>query len=223
MFRQTILALMLGLAGTGTLIALGVWQLHRLEWKEAIIAGAETMIAADPVPLPATPDPASDRYRAVTLDGGFTGAEAHVLTSTREEGPGFLVIAAYETTEGRRILIDRGFVPETEKTTPRPARLQKVTGNLNWPDDVTSSTPGYDAGRAIWYGRDLAGIAALLGTEPVLVIARSDTGDGVSPRPVTTAGFRNDHWQYAVTWFSLAVTWAGMTVFLLWRIRSRTV
>jgi surfeit locus 1 family protein len=223
MFRQTILALILGLAGTGTLVGLGVWQLQRLDWKEAIIAGAETMIAADPVPLPDAPDPAQDRYRAVTVDGRFTGEEAHVLTSTREEGPGFLVIAAYETMAGRRILIDRGFVVETEKTTPRPARPLPVSGNLNWPDDVTSSTPAYDAGRAIWYGRDVAGIAALLRTEPILVIARSDTGDGVSPRPVTTAGFRNDHWQYAVTWFSLAVAWAGMTVFLLWRIRSRTV
>jgi surfeit locus 1 family protein len=223
MFRQTIFALLLGLAGTGTLIALGVWQLQRLEWKEAIIAGAEAMIAADPVPLPAVSDPTQDRYRAVTVSGSFTGEEAHVLTSTREEGPGFLVIAAYETDDGRRILIDRGFVVETEKTTPRSARPQPVAGNLNWPDDVTSSTPGYDADRAIWYGRDVAGIAALLNTEPLLVIARSDTGDGVSPRPVTTAGFRNDHWQYAVTWFSLAVAWAGMTVFLLWRIRGRTV
>ena len=223
MFRQMIFALLLGLVGTGTLIALGVWQLQRLEWKEEIIAGAAAMIAADPIPLPAMPDPTQDRYRAVTVDGAFTGDEAHVLTSTREEGPGFLVIAAYTTADGRRILVDRGFVPETKKTTPRPPRQQPVTGNLNWPDDVTSSTPGYDAERAILYGRDVTEIAALLGTEPVLVIARSDTGDGVSPRPVTTAGFRNDHWQYAVTWFSLAVAWAGMTVFLLWRIRGRTV
>jgi surfeit locus 1 family protein len=218
-----ILALILGIAGTGTLVGLGVWQLQRLEWKEAIIAGAEAMIAAAPIPLPPSPDPASDRYRAVTVTGGFTGEEAHVLTSTREAGPGFLVIAAYLTGDGRRILIDRGFVPETEKTTPRPPRAVAVTGNLNWPDDVTSSTPGYDSGRAIWYGRDVAGIASLLKTEPVLIIASSDTGDRIAARPVTTAGFRNDHWQYAVTWFSLAVAWAGMTVFLLWRIRSRTV
>jgi surfeit locus 1 family protein len=223
MFRQTIFALLLGLVGTGTLVSLGVWQLQRLEWKEGIIAAASEMIAAEPIPLPATPDPAQDRYRAVTVSGSFTGEEAHVLTSTREEGPGFLVIAAYKTEDGRRILIDRGFVPETEKATLRLPRLQPVTGNLNWPDDVTSSTPGYDADRAIWYGRDVTGIAALLNTEPVLIIARTDTGDGVTPRPVTTAGFRNDHRQYAVTWFSLAAVWAGMTVFLLWRIRGRTV
>jgi surfeit locus 1 family protein len=221
--RNTIFAVVLGLLGAAVLIALGVWQMQRLAWKEGIIAGAEAMIAADPVALPARPDPGADRYRAVVVDGGFTGEEAHVLTSTREGGPGFLVIAGYETTDGRRILIDRGYVPEVAKTTPRPARAVAVTGNLNWPDDVTPSTPPYDAGRAIWYGRDVAGIAALLGTEPVLIIARSDTGDGVTARPVTTAGFRNDHWEYAVTWFSLAAVWLGMTGLFLWRIRARSV
>jgi surfeit locus 1 family protein len=223
MLRNTIFALILGLSGAGVLVSLGVWQMQRLAWKEAIIGKAEGMIAAAPIPLPADPDPATDRYRAVRVTGAFIGGEAHVLTSTREDGPGFLVVAAYLTTDGRRILIDRGYVPETAKTTPRPGRAVAVEGNLNWPDDVTSSTPPYDADRAIWYGRDVTGIAGLLETEPVLIIARSDTGDGVTAQPVTTAGFRNDHWQYAVTWFSLAAVWLGMTVLLLWRIRTRTV
>ena len=223
MLRATIFAVILGVSGAGVLVSLGLWQMQRLAWKEGIIAQAEGMIASPPIALPATPDPATDRYRAVGVTGAFTGQEAHVLTSIREAGPGFLVVGAYLTTDGRRILIDRGFVPETAKTTPRPGREVAVEGNLNWPDDVTSSTPPYDAGRAIWYGRDVAGIAGLLGTEPVLIIARSDTGDGVVAQPVTTAGFRNDHWQYAVTWFSLAAVWLGMTVLLLWRIRTRTV
>lgn len=222
MIRSVVFAVVLGLAGVGVLVSLGVWQLNRLEWKEAIIAGAEAMMAQDPVALPAPLDPVADRYRAVTATGRFTGEEAHVLTSTREMGPGFLVIAAFETG-GRRILIDRGFVPETEKTTPRPPSEATVVGNLNWPDDVNSSTPPYDADRQIWYGRDLGGIASLLGTEPVLVIARADTGDGIIPQPVTTAGFRNDHFNYAVTWFSLAAVWLGMTLYLLWRIRARSV
>lgn len=222
MLRSVIFAVVLGLSGVGVLVSLGIWQMHRLAWKEAIIAGAEAMIAADPIALPDTLDPVADRYRAVSVTGAFTGEEADVLTSTREDGPGFLVVAAYQTTEGRRILIDRGYVPETEKTTPRPPRAVAVTGNLNWPDDVTSSTPPYDVDRAIWYGRDVAGIAALLGTDPVLIIARSETGDAVAARPVTTAGFRNDHWEYAITWFSLAAVWLGMTLLLLWRIRART-
>jgi surfeit locus 1 family protein len=222
MLRNMIFALVLGLGGAAILIGLGVWQMQRLAWKDAIIENAAWMIAADPVALPATPDPTTDRYRAVTVDGRFTGEEAHVLSSTRESGPGFRVIAAFETG-GRRILIDRGFVPETEKHTARPARPATVNGNLAWPDDMTSSTPAYNADREIWYGRDLPRISALLGTEPVLIVARNDTGDGILSQPITTAGFRNDHFQYAVTWFLLAAVWLGMTAYLLWRIRARTI
>ena len=130
MFRKTVFALALGLSGAAVLIWLGLWQVARLEWKRDIIANAGAMIAADPVPLAALLDPVADRYRAVSVIGSFTGEEAHVLTSTREKGPGYLVIAAYVTDEGRRILIDRGFVPETEKTTPRPARSVRRTCSL---------------------------------------------------------------------------------------------
>lgn len=222
MVRSYSFAVVLGVAGVAVLVSLGIWQLHRLEWKEDIIARAAAMIAEAPVDLPAVPDPVADRYRAVKAQGRFTGQEAHVLTSFREAGPGFLVIAAFETSDGRRILVDRGYLTEDQKTTPRLPTDATVTGNLNWPDDVTSSTPPYDAARAIWYGRDVAGIAALLQTEPLLIIARSDTGSGIMSQPVTTAGFRNDHLQYAATWFSLAAAWLGMTLYLLWRIRTRT-
>ncbi len=219
---RQILFLVVCAAGLAVLLSLGVWQLRRLEWKEGLIAQAEAMIAQAPVPLPAAPDPAHDRYRAVTVEGRFTGEETYVLTSTRERGPGFLIVAAFETDDGRRILIDRGYVPETAKTTPRRGHGATVTGNLNWPDDITSSTPSHDEKTDIWFGRDLAGMAAQLKTDPVLVIARADTGDGITPMPATAA-FRNDHLGYAVTWFGLAAVWAGMTLGYLWRIRRRTV
>jgi surfeit locus 1 family protein len=66
-------------------------------------------------------------------------------------------------------------------------------------------------------------MAAALGTEPVLIVARTDTGDGITPLPVDTAGIPNNHLNYALTWFCLAAVWLGMTLLLLWRIRRRTV
>jgi surfeit locus 1 family protein len=222
MSRRMILPLLFGLVGAAILIGLGTWQVQRLHWKEDLIAKAEAKIAMPAVALPVQPDPVADRYLSVTVQGRFLGPEAHVLTSIQGQGPGFLVIAAYQTDNGRRILVDRGFVPETAKTAPRPPRAVAVTGNLNWPDDVNSATPPPDEGRGIWFGRDVAAMAALLGTEPLMLIARSDTGDGVQAQPVS-ATFRNDHLGYAITWFSLAVVWLGMTVSYLWRIRRRNV
>lgn len=222
MSRRMILPLLFGLVGAAILIGLGTWQVQRLHWKEGLIATAEAKIAMPAVALPTQPDPIADRYLSVTVQGRFLGPEAHVLTSIQGQGPGFLVIAAYQTDDGRRILVDRGFVPETAKTAPRPPREVAVTGNLNWPDDVNSATPPPDEGRGIWFGRDVAAMASALGTEPLMLIARSDTGDGVQAQPVS-ATFRNDHLGYAITWFSLAVVWLGMTVSYLWRIRRRNV
>jgi surfeit locus 1 family protein len=64
-------------------------------------------------------------------------------------------------------------------------------------------------------------MADALGTEPVMVVARLPTGDGIAPMPVDTAGIPNDHLNYAITWFSLAAVWLGMTGLALWRIRRR--
>lgn len=220
--RNVFFILAVGLAGLAVLIGLGVWQLQRLEWKERMIGDAGAMMALAPVALPATLDPEKDRYRPVTVEGRFTGEELHVLTSTREEGPGFRIIAGFETSDGRRILVDRGFVPEYMKETERPARDAQVTGNLNWPDDMTSSTPAPDLAAKIWFGRDVPAMSAALKTEPVMVIARENTGDSIMAMPATAA-FRNDHLGYAVTWFGLALVWAGMTLGFLWRIKTRKV
>lgn len=215
--RHLISGLLLGVIGVAALLALGFWQVHRLEWKEGLIHAAEERISAPPVALPQHPDPATDRYLAVRVPGRFTGDETQVLSSTAE-GPGFLVIAAFDTDDGRRIMVDRGFVPEGAKTAPRPPRRATVIGNLNWPDDVTAHTPPHDVARDIWFGRDVPGMAEQLATLPLLVIAAEDTGDGIRAMPAA-AVFRNDHLQYAITWFALALIWAGMTGAYLWRGR----
>lgn len=222
--RRLVFPLILGLAGGAILVALGVWQLGRLEWKAALIAAVEARLAEPPVALPATPDPGADQYRAVRLAGRFTGEDLDVLASRRREGPGFRVVAAFETDDGRRILVDRGFIAEDRRAAARPAGPAEVTGNLLWPDATDRFTPAPDAARGIWFARDVGAMAAALATEPVLVVQRAGTGAAAGfalPLPVDTASIPNDHRNYAITWFALAAAWAGMTALLVWRITRR--
>jgi surfeit locus 1 family protein len=221
---RTIGALVLGLAGCAVLLALGVWQVQRLAWKEGILGEIEARIGAAPVAIPAVPDPAADRYLAVTAAGTFLSEEVHVLASRKQGGAGYRLIAAFETEDGRRVLTDRGFLPLEAKDTPRPAMPATIIGNLHWPDEVDGYTPAPDAGRGIWFARDVPAMAAALETEPVLVVI-SGTSEPAPPAqafPVDTASIPNDHLGYAVTWFGLAAVWAGMTFLLVWRIRRRT-
>jgi len=226
--RRIAVPVLIGVVGCAILIALGTWQLRRLEWKEAILAEIDARIAAAPVALPAEVDPETDRYLPVTVTGVLGGQELHVLTSVKDVGPGYRVISAL-TSGDRRVMVDLGFVPEAAKDASRMAEGVTVTGNLHWPQETDRWTPAPDAGRAIWFARDVAAMAEALGTEPVLVIAREVSGSvsgaelGVTVLPIDSAGIPNDHLNYAITWFSLAAVWAVMAGALVWRAAKRTV
>ena len=218
--------LVFGLAGAAVLMSLGFWQLGRLEEKVAIIAAIEARIDAAPAPLPEVPEPGAHRYLPVVVAGRYTGEVVHVLSSTREGGPGSRVMAVLETEGARRVLVDRGYLPEAARPGADFASgAVTVTGNLDWPSDSDSFTPAPDLGRGLWFSRDVAPIAAHLGTEAVLIVARADDAaavPGLSAQPIAGAAVRNDHLEYAITWFSLAAVWLGMTAYLMWRIRRRT-
>lgn len=223
--RRYLFPMILGLGGIAILMSLGFWQLRRLEWKAGILAAIEARIADTPVVLDALPplDPERDQYQPVLVAGTTTGQDLRVLSGQKGIGAGYEIIAAFVTDGGRRILIDRGYVPEAEDTSARsPVRIE-ARGNLMWPREADSFTPPPDQGRNLWFARDVTAMAAALGTDPVMVVLAEPGADpqGISPVPVGMAGIPNDHLNYAITWFSLAAVWAGMTGYLLWRIRRR--
>jgi surfeit locus 1 family protein len=216
------LPLVTGLIGTAILVGLGVWQLDRLDQKQAILSEIESRIGGDPAPLPVTGDPDRDRYQPVRLNGTIEPRELYVLVSRKRVGAGYLVISPFVTQDGRRILVDRGFIPVEDRDIDRSGGLKEIDGNLHWPDDRTSSTPENDISGNTWFARDVDLMADVLNTEPLLVIARnmSPPDPGVTPLPVDTSGIPNDHLQYAITWYSLAVVWLIGTIALVWRLRQ---
>lgn len=223
--RRMIWPLVFGVAGIAVLVSLGVWQVQRLHWKEGVFAQMHAELAAQPAALPDAPDAMTHNFLPVAVEGSYLPGEIHVLTTRSGLGPGYRVIAPFETEGGRRILVDRGFVPERLKTAGRPPVPACLLGNLHWPDDFDETfTPEPDEARNIWFSRQVAPMAAVLETEPVLLVLRetSEPEPPVMLWPVDTSGIRNNHLEYAVTWFSLAALWAGMTGYLLWRIRRQT-
>lgn len=219
--RRMIFVLAIGMGGLAILLALGAWQVQRLAWKESLLARIDARIAGDVAPLPAAPEPGTHGYLPVEVSGRFGDDVLRVLVSQKLTGAAYRLVQPLETDEGRRILVDRGVVP-ADGSVPLPeGGAASIIGNLHWPDEQDSFTPDPDVADNIWYARDLEAMARLLDTEPLLVVARSDTGGGITPLPVGTEGIPNDHLKYAITWFSLAVVWAGMTGLWLWRIRRR--
>ncbi|WP_299427818.1 SURF1 family protein [uncultured Shimia sp.] len=220
--RRLFLPLFFGILGTVVLVSLGTWQLQRLTWKEGVLTEINVRIASDPVALPDSIDVERDKYLPVAVSGTITEDEIHLLASTRDAGAVYRLVSAFETEGDRRIMIDRGWIKTADKDTARPAHAVDVVGNLHWPDERDSYTPANDVDGNIWFARDVDQMAEVLGTEPVLLIVREDSDKGAiaTPLPVDTAALPNNHLEYVLTWYGLAIVWVAMTLYYLRRMRK---
>ena len=218
--KKFVSPLIFGVGGVLILILLGSWQIQRLSWKQNILSEIELTTTATPNQLPGNESITKNQYMPVIATGEILASEVHVLMSLKYKGPGYRVISAFDLGH-RKVLLDQGFMPLSAKGTVRKPWRANVIGNLYWPDEIDSFTPKPDLTKEIWFARDVTAIASKLGTDPVMIVARS-----VSPQrpelmtlPITPERIPNNHFQYALTWFSLAFVWAGMTLYLVWRIR----
>tara|TARA_R110002110_G_scaffold85222_10_gene221461 strand:- start:961 stop:1635 length:675 start_codon:yes stop_codon:yes gene_type:complete len=215
---RAIFFVVIGLGGAAILVSLGIWQVQRLAWKQGVIADINARIVAAPVALPDNPDPATDAYLPVSATGILGTQVLRVLVSQKDVGPGYRIISALNTPDAT-VMVDRGFMPVgsgRKGALPDPVTL---TGNLQWPNETDKFTPAPDMANNIWFARDVDAMAAALGAKPILIVARNvafEDGD-VTPFPVDTARIPNDHLQYAITWFSLALIWLAMSVYFLRR------
>ncbi|MGV8839941.1 MAG: SURF1 family protein [Bauldia sp.] len=222
------------------LCALGTWQVQRLVWKNDLIATVETRIGLAPVPAPVPVDwPALDfeqsDYTPVTVSGVFRhDQEIHVFASLDDpHGPiggfGYFVLTPLETTDGWWVIVNRGFVP-TERADPatRPEGqtpgVVTVTGLLRQPQGSNAFTPANDVEGNVWYTRDPVAIGAELGLPsealaPYYIDAAYDAAlpGGLPQGGETTVTFTNNHLQYAVTWYGIAIALVVIVIVMIRR------
>jgi surfeit locus 1 family protein len=210
--------------GIAALVALGVWQLHRLTWKEALLDAINSRVHAPPVaPPPATQwsrlDPQDYEYRHVRVEGSFEpGKQALVFRNIesprgRYGGVGYLVMAPLRLADGSAIVVNRGFVPQELRDSPRivaPAS-SVVTGLMRSPETRTLFTPADNPAKGEWFTRDPAAIAAALKVSDAAPFTiDADAGGDLPEGGETVLDFPNNHFSYALTWFGLAIALGGV-------------
>lgn len=219
MTRRMIVPLLFCVLGVILFTTLGFWQLQRLQWKQGILAEIDYKLTSAPVSVPATLDRDADRYMRVAVSGELDVRELHVLTSNGTAG--YRIIAALALDDGRRILVERGFVPQSQKDAARTTGAITGTGYLMWPDETDKYTPAPERDENLWFARNVDLMASELSTEPVLVVLTDATNStGIIPPPVQI-NIPNRHLEYVLTWFGFAIIWIGMTGLYLWRIKRR--
>ena len=205
------------------LIGLGVWQLERLQWKEGLIAEIEARSTGAPITIAEAlaiarqgRDP--DYYR-VRVEGRFHhDKERYLFAQSLAEGtPGWHVITPLETTGGDMVLVDRGFVPDVLKEASSRASglvegVVTVTGIVRSPEIQGSFVPDNEPEANRWFWRDLGAMARSMFPEGTVEMApffldaeKSDVPGGWPEGGQTRLELPNNHLQYAITWFLLAL------------------
>ena len=218
------------------LVGLGVWQLQRLKWKEGLIREVSertTRAAVDPPPEAQWPalTQAGLEYSHWRVTGTFDHAkEVRVFANLpdargRAHGVGYWILTPLVRADGSTILVNRGFVPESFKAPASRAAGQvrgtvTVTGLARWTEDRNLFTPADNPATGDWFTRDIGGIAAaehLTRVAPFIIDADAGAAGELPQGGETILSFPNNHFQYALTWFGLAIGLVGVYATLVWR------
>ena len=213
------------LLGFAVLAGLGFWQIQRLGEKEVLIANIETGMRAAPVSLGDVlrEDPAAAEYRHVRVTGRFLhDSELYLFSRGPMGAVGVDIVTPLVEADGQTVLIDRGFVPDAlrdpkTRAAGQPAGEVVLTGVLRRSQLPGMFTPAPDRQSRLWFVRDVPDMAAALGlmVPPILIEADATPNPGGWPLGGRTqTDIPNDHLQYAMTWFGLAL--ALLAIYLLY-------
>jgi cytochrome oxidase assembly protein ShyY1 len=210
------------------LIGLGVWQLQRRTEKHALIAQLTERLAAAPGALPSSAQwsaltPARDEFRRVRFSATYEyRPDAMVYSSgsaIRDDvsGPGTWAFMPARLPGGETIAINTGFVQNTMQDRGQQdravARLVTgtpviLTGYIRFPQSAGALTPPENIAKRLWFTRDNLAIARALGwgeVAPFYIDLETPAPESGIPKPGPLGvHLKDDHLQYAITWFGLA-------------------
>jgi surfeit locus 1 family protein len=212
-------------------LALGAWQVERLFWKQDLIAQRQAAVAAAPAAVPNNLAEARDmEFRHVSDEGVFLNDKEIFLGATSEGGAqGYQILTPLLEAGGRSVFVDRGYIPAQLKDPAKRAAGQipgtvRVEGLLRLPPAGRPNwfLPDNRPDLNYWFWVDLPAMSAadkLDRVAPFYIDADATPNPGGWPKGgVTRLTLPNNHLQYAITWFSLAV--ALIVIYVVFHCRS---
>ncbi|MDC0562906.1 SURF1 family protein [Candidatus Pelagibacter ubique] len=186
-------------------LALGSWQIIRLNWKLELINQIETSLKDIPVNLS---NSKHKNYLRIKTRGSIDFEKQIYLYNLNEKGkPGFEVINPLKVGNNN-YLLNRGWIPfnKKEDETINVIDENYINGVLRKQIKPNIFKPENDLSENYWFTLDRDDIFKFTGKNfsPYVVYL---SGNNEFPKPKSiTANISNNHKKYALTWFSLAIS-----------------
>ncbi len=206
--------------GVAVLLALATWQLFRLAEKQALLAQIVRQAEAPPVSigdvLAAREKGADIEFVMVKVRGSFDHASERHKLATFEGSSGWQIITPFKSDEGIVALVDRGVVPDDLRDpsarSENSAALELTAVVRAHGNERGFFDPENDADANVWYWWDVPAMLSSIAIAPDMKVApfilQALPGGDPSAFPRASkpdVQLHNNHLQYAITWFSLAL------------------
>ena len=186
-------------------IALGSWQIVRLNWKLELINQIETSLKNEPINLTNTNH---KNYLKIKTEGLIDYDKQIYLYNLNENGePGFEVVNPL-TTKNENYLLNRGWIPLDKKNNKFTNKVDEsnIIGILKKQTKANMFKPKNDILDNYWFTLDRDDIFNFTGKKfSPYIIYISNKNELPKPKMIT-GNISNNHKKYAITWFSLAVS-----------------
>lgn len=230
-FRPTLWPTLFTVPALIALVALGLWQVQRLHWKADLIEKLQTRSTSAAV---APPGPSDDltifEFQRVAVSGRFRhDHELFVVGRSLRGNPGLHVLTPFERSDGApAVLVNRGWVP-FDKQDPATRAEGQVAGPVTIEGIVRLQrppgwfTPDDDPKKNNWFTIDSKKMSQVTGVPLAggfyIVADKAGTPGEFPVGRQWRLDIRNNHLEYAITWFALAA--ALLVIYLLYH-RNRS-
>jgi surfeit locus 1 family protein len=218
--RGGIVGSLLVLLVAAACVRLGIWQLDRLDQRQARNARLAARLEGEPLAVTAAiADTVGLTYRRARASGSFDHDRSIVLPGRSYRGsPGVHVLTPLRLEDSpAALLVNRGWVPAADAATVDLERLRTVPDTvvagllLPFPGRASSlaraaTVEGDSAFRRVWFAIDERALRAQFPYPLVDVqLQLLPVGARVSPRPLPPPALdEGSHRGYAFQWFSFA-------------------
>lgn len=196
---------------------LGFWQLKRLEEKNIFIAKINSNINNPPLIIGDKPE----LYSKIKLRGHFLanqdiylyGRKSSAVNNSQTKD-GYYLVTPFQTDDNKIIITARGWFAYNDKPKMQSienAQSEEIIGITLPSEKKQLFVPENDIARNVWFTLDLNQMSGLLKdkiedfyllqmetTHPINILMK------LSYSKLTH--IRNDHLEYAITWFALAIS-----------------
>ena len=204
------------------LITLGTWQILRLQQKEELIDRVTNNLKMLPLESLDNVKIPDDEFRKVRIVGRFIHEKEIFLAKGQKGHQGFHIIVPFVTEQGDHYLVNRGWVPQYKREHDRRPdtlgkEMQQIDAIIRGVASKNWLTLENNLEMNFWYWVDVPAIKQQINvdiSDNYYLVLASDTESNKIPIPASYKPyFRNDHLQYAITWYSLAVILLLMFLF----------